>query len=144
MSATELKDERGIYRKYTVTRTDGSSGPDGKHEHCNYFVLDLAHDKFALPALKAYRKACAKEFPALAQDLSYIVTALDNYDEPNAVAETLMSRGERNTRPAEDAIVERIADYVESHRGSMALNETERVLAGLVEDIRAGRWKGGK
>lgn len=66
-------ESRGVYRKYDVTRTDGSSGPDGKHEKCSYFVLDLAHDDFALPALKAYAKACAKTHPALAEDIQRII-----------------------------------------------------------------------
>lgn len=61
--------KKGLYRKYRVERLDGSSGPGGKHEHCEYFVLDLVHDKFAQPALRAYASACAAEYPALAADL---------------------------------------------------------------------------
>lgn len=60
---------RGIHRKYIVTRTDGSSGEGGKHEHCAYFVLDLEHDKFAIAAIKAYAKACRTTHPDLANDL---------------------------------------------------------------------------
>lgn len=60
---------RGVYRKFKIERTDGSSAPGGKHEDCTYFVLDLAHDKFAIPALRAYADACALEFPDLAYDL---------------------------------------------------------------------------
>jgi hypothetical protein len=63
----------GIYRKYQVSRTDGSSAPGGKHECCAYFVLDLEHDEFAIPALKAYAKACRKEYPALADDIEKII-----------------------------------------------------------------------
>jgi hypothetical protein len=63
----------GLHRKYQVTRTDGSSGEGGKHEHCAYFVLDLEHDEFAIPALKAYAKACRKTHPELADDLERIV-----------------------------------------------------------------------
>lgn len=63
----------GIYDKYNVTRTDGSSGPGGKHEGCYYFVLDIDHDQFAIPALEAYAAACATDFPALASDLVRIV-----------------------------------------------------------------------
>ena len=61
--------ERGLYGKYHVERVDGSSEPGGKHEHCNYFVLDLTHDKHALPALEAYALSCQDEYPLLAQDL---------------------------------------------------------------------------
>lgn len=53
--------------KFNVFRTDGSSAPGGKHEHCHHFVLDLMHDKFARPALEAYATACEAEYPFLAQ-----------------------------------------------------------------------------
>jgi hypothetical protein len=66
--------KRGIYRKYTVTRTDGSSESGGKHEHCSYFVLDLEHDQFAISALKAYAKACRRQYPELAAHIDSIVS----------------------------------------------------------------------
>lgn len=59
----------GIYGKFVVTRVDGSSREGGKHEHCDYFVLDWKHDKFAVPAARAYADACEAEYPALADDL---------------------------------------------------------------------------
>ena len=61
--------ERGLYRKYLVERTDGSSGPGGKHERCDYFVLDLAHDAHAVAALATYADSCESDFPALYDDL---------------------------------------------------------------------------
>lgn len=61
--------DRGVYNKFTVTRNDGSSEPGGKHEGCEYFVLDLTHDPFAMPALRAYAANCAKKYPQLAADL---------------------------------------------------------------------------
>lgn len=65
-----MSDEnRGLYRKYRIERTDGSSAPGGKHERCEYFVLDLVHDEFAFPALLAYADACAGKYPELAADL---------------------------------------------------------------------------
>lgn len=67
--------ERGIYDKYNVERTDGSSKPGGKHDGCAYFVLDLEHDEFAIAALKAYAKACRREYPALADDITTIIEA---------------------------------------------------------------------
>lgn len=63
----------GIYHKFEVNRTDGSSKPGGKHEHCAYFVLDLEHDPFSMPALLAYADACEAVFPDLASDLRRIV-----------------------------------------------------------------------
>jgi len=67
---------RGLYRKYLVERTDGSSGPGGKHEHCEYFVLDLVHDKHALIALEAYAESCELEYPSLYDDLNNILAKL--------------------------------------------------------------------
>lgn len=67
--------QRGLYRKYDVKRTDGSSGPGGKHEHCAHFVLDLEHDEFAIPALEAYRDAARASYPALARDIDAIIAA---------------------------------------------------------------------
>lgn len=61
--------KRGLYQKFTVTRTDGSSEPGSKHANCRYFVLDIDHDEFAIPALKAYEAACRAQYPALADDL---------------------------------------------------------------------------
>lgn len=63
----------GVYRKFEVKRTDGSSEPGGKHENCAYFVLDLNHDPHALAALKAYASACRKTHPKLADDIEKIV-----------------------------------------------------------------------
>lgn len=61
--------DKGLYRKFHVYRADGSSDPGGKHEHCEYFVLDLTHDKHAIPALRAYAESCKEEYPELAYDL---------------------------------------------------------------------------
>lgn len=64
-----MSDEhKGIYRKYRVERLNDSAN---KHKFCNYFVLDLDHDKFAIPALRAYAKACKKEYPQLAKDIQW-------------------------------------------------------------------------
>ena len=71
---------RGLYRKYQVTRTDGASEPGGKHEHCEYFVLDLKHDKFATAALKAYEEACCGEYPRLAVDLLKLRAEIEEAD----------------------------------------------------------------
>ena len=66
---SRMSDEhRGIYEKYHVERLND---PEGKHAACNYFVLDLVHDKFAIPALRAYAKACERKFPQLAKDIRW-------------------------------------------------------------------------
>lgn len=64
----------GMYDKFTVIRNDGTSEEGGKHETCQYFVLDLNHDPFALPALRAYASACRAEYPHLADDLDRITS----------------------------------------------------------------------
>ena len=61
--------DKGIYNKFKVERTDGKSAPGEKHDNCEYFVLDLTHDKYAAPAIKAYALACRDEFPVLADEL---------------------------------------------------------------------------
>ncbi|MCR4341898.1 MAG: hypothetical protein NUW01_18635 [Gemmatimonadaceae bacterium] len=67
---------RGLYNKFkNIERTDGQSGPGGKHEHCDYFVLDVTHDKHAGPALLAYAESCKAEYPLLAQDLLKIAAS---------------------------------------------------------------------
>ena len=58
--------KKGLYRKYRVTRVSDSAG---KHDACEFFVLDWEHDKFAIPAALAYARACEAEFPELAADL---------------------------------------------------------------------------
>ncbi len=60
---------RGLYGKFAVARADGRDGPGEKHENCLHFVLDLDHDKHALPAITAYVNSCKDEFPQLAADL---------------------------------------------------------------------------
>jgi hypothetical protein len=68
-------DQRGLINKFTVTRNDASP----QHKDCQYFVLDLTHDPFAIPAIKAYAKACRDTHPGLARDLQIIV-GLPDFD----------------------------------------------------------------
>jgi len=60
---------RGLYNKFYVRRTDGRSRKGQRHYHCQYFVLDLDHDEFALIALRAYARACREKYALLAVDL---------------------------------------------------------------------------
>lgn len=60
---------RGIYHKFNVTRTDGSSEPGGKHHECDYFVLDVNHDPHAKTVLLAYSLSCKADYPLLSQDV---------------------------------------------------------------------------
>ena len=61
---------RGLYKKFLPPeRVDGESAPGGNHDGCDYFILDLTHDDFAIPAMHAYALACAKTYPRLSEDL---------------------------------------------------------------------------
>jgi hypothetical protein len=57
----EKKKRLGIYEKFIVRRADREDRPGYKHERCQYFVLDVTHDPFAGPALRAYADACEKD-----------------------------------------------------------------------------------
>ena len=60
----------GLYEKFKVERTDGSSVEGGKHAGCEYFVLDLTHDPLAIPALETYAYHAEKAgYALLAADL---------------------------------------------------------------------------
>lgn len=59
----------GLYDKFCVERSDGSSTPGGKHYECEYFVLDLDHDPHARAAILAYAQSCRRDYPLLAEDL---------------------------------------------------------------------------
>lgn len=61
--------EQGLFEKYHICRVDESDGPGGKHENCEYYVLDLTHDPYALEALHYYARACEKTHPELSKDL---------------------------------------------------------------------------
>ena len=63
----------GLYEKFKITRTDGKDAPGGKHEHDQYFVLNLTTDKNAIPALAAYADACEADYAQLAADLRGII-----------------------------------------------------------------------
>lgn len=61
--------EQGLYRKFDVRRTDGSDQPGGKHEGCEYFVLDLTHDPHAKAAAAVYADSVEATHPMLAADM---------------------------------------------------------------------------
>lgn len=61
--------QRGLYGKFRVERADGRSAPGERHDGCDYFVLDMTHDPYALRAIRAYADGCAVTHPRLAADL---------------------------------------------------------------------------
>lgn len=62
--------ERGLYAKYEVQRI---GDPDGKHDSCRYFVLDVQHDEAARFALREYAAYVRHKYPSLADDLDAMV-----------------------------------------------------------------------
>jgi hypothetical protein len=67
--------EQGLYNKFQVQRRDGSDIPGGKHDCCDYFVLDLTHDPYALETVAYYAQACKETHPLLYRDLMGRVNA---------------------------------------------------------------------
>ncbi|MBC7860316.1 MAG: hypothetical protein H7Z39_16405 [Burkholderiaceae bacterium] len=67
--------DQGLYNKFNVTRADGRHAAGEKHADCEYFVLDVSHDKHALPALIAYADSCEADYPLLSADLRSKATA---------------------------------------------------------------------
>lgn len=57
------------FDKYKVARADAKDSPGCRHHGCEYFVLDITHDPFAVPALKAYAEACENDEPELANNI---------------------------------------------------------------------------
>ena len=82
--------KHGLYEKFNVRRTDGSSQPGGKHHDCNHFVLDLTHDKHGRVALAAYADSCEREFPQLAADLRKKLADMDTASRAAAAAAWLV------------------------------------------------------
>lgn len=65
----DTDESEGLYCKFWVRRTDGSSREGQKHHDCEFFVLDWDHDPYAVPAALAYADACEGAYPDLAADL---------------------------------------------------------------------------
>ncbi len=73
--------ELGLYNKFLVLRTDGRHEAGEKHAACEHFVLDITHDKHALPALAAYANSCKDDLPALANDLRVKLVAMSQAND---------------------------------------------------------------
>jgi hypothetical protein len=66
------KRAEGLMRKFKVERlTPSSRGIN--HDACQYFVLDINHDRHARAAASAYAQSCESEYPNLARDLRVMV-----------------------------------------------------------------------
>ena len=111
------KNEMGLYCKFIVKRTDGSSEPGGKHYGCDYFTLDLTHDPYAIPTLKAYADACENEYPNLARDLRRKI-------------EEWGARWDDHQRDALQAKLDRLTELVEEWRKAVeeGIGPTDRII----------------
>lgn len=72
-----MSDKKGIEVRYTVKK---KNDPTGKHDTCQYFVLDPLHDPLARGALMSYATAAEKEYPELAKELRAWVNQLNKQD----------------------------------------------------------------
>lgn len=89
---------RGLYGKFRIERTDGKSAPGEKHDGCFYFVLDVAHDPHALPALAAYADSARRDgYGMLADDIEDQLLA-GYISAPCAEVSRLTAEVERLTR----------------------------------------------
>lgn len=126
--------EQGLFQKFIVTRTDGSSGPGGKHEGCEYFVLDIDHDPLHKPALQAYADACESTHPQLAADMRvrYRLTAGGTTaPEPDAELYAAQERILRR-RARAFGIARDVADGFASRRGEGGQTATYRQLVNML------------
>jgi hypothetical protein len=69
----EDKKFEGLDDRYLVSRVDGRSKKGEKYHGCDYFVLDMTHDRYAMSAVEQYGMACKQEYPKLATDLFYLM-----------------------------------------------------------------------
>jgi hypothetical protein len=88
-------EQQGVFRKFEVSRVDGSDQPGGKHHGCEYFVLDVTHDQHAKAALAAYAGACAETHPELAADMAERYALPSTIQIPLAEYEKLKADAER-------------------------------------------------
>jgi hypothetical protein len=81
-------DNEGLYGKFEVRR---KSDPTRKHESCEYFVLDLTHDRHALTALATYAEACRLDKPRLSVDLGIALKKFRLAQDPDVVFNELFN-----------------------------------------------------
>lgn len=153
--------ERGLYRKFSVERADGSSGEGRKHEFCEYFVLDWSHDPFTIPAVRAYAVACEASYPELAKSLRALAAS---YGGPAPVDDTAAETHQRALHDHIDLDLLRVrakqtsddklsgrgaaicmyaaADEIERRDRLLAASEADVVIARDAERIARLRYEG--
>lgn len=109
---TPTDETRGLYSKYYVKRADGTDEPGGQHANCDYFVLDMTHDPFAGPAMRAYERHCRDKYPKLSADLA---RRFKLYDKPPAAICNAATKDDPELRERVNAPL--VAALAEAARG---------------------------
>lgn len=115
--------QQGLYGKFYVNRVDGSDQPGGKHDGCNYFVLDLDHDMHAKAAMLAYAAACELGHPELAADIRA------RFGDDNAVKECEMYANYHQAVGAFGRGLTEGANSTEMYELAQAVHKTRQILA---------------
>lgn len=123
-------DKRGLYGKFRIERADGRDARGEKHDGCDYFVLDLTHDKHAKAAIRAYAHDCREERPQLSRDLIAKVGA-EPSPEPQRAGAGLVEAAKALLTVHDDA-EDDDQHYVET--GTIAWDDLREALA--VEQAR--------
>ena len=134
----QSNEQQGLYRKFNVRRTDGSDSPGGRHDGCDYFVLDATHDPHAEAALIAYANAVEATHPALAQDMRDRY-ALDASAQPApgplssaTAAEYLRGKSERE-RDVRDTYIDLLEEALSPGQGQAVAIPPE--IAAIIERL---------
>lgn len=117
---------QGVFRKFEVRRVDG------KHPDREYFVLDVAHDPHARPALAAYAGACAWTHPQLAADMCERYGLVDRHI--GSVAETVLQLRVQDIRMALASRLEAAAYELRQGQTPMVNIDDLFHAAGLVRE----------
>lgn len=125
---------RGLYSegKFVVLRKDGTDHEGGKHDGCEYFVLDITHDPHAIPALRAYAASARKDgYELLANDLDRIAAT----PSPETAVPEALSRASklcRSTIPGArvELIFQSLIDAQAVHKWLCGLTASETAVGG--------------
>jgi hypothetical protein len=81
--------ERGLYNKFVIVRIRDEAH---KHTDCEYFTLDLTHDKHAEAAIMAYCSSLTndEEYPFLASDLREKLHIAWGYDKAHGLFDAVL------------------------------------------------------
>lgn len=95
-------EQQGLFRKFNVSRVDGSDVHGGKHYGCRYYVLDLTHDQHAPAAMRAYAAACRATHPKLAADIEAEFGSAAAADAGRLTDREIMEEWDRHYLPGQE------------------------------------------